>query len=105
MQQPSIFIVSPDWIQDCVKSKERVDEERYHPRLLNLTPPPPPPKSPTPPPPPVIPKLEPKSEPGNTTHLQCIGHLREFTKVYKDNLHLGVLFFHSVSLDVLEYVS
>ncbi len=67
LQQPNICIVSPDWIQDCVKQKEKVDEERYHPRLLNLTPPPPPPKSPTPPPPPapVIPKVEPKSEPGN----------------------------------------
>ena len=72
MAHKQIRIVCPDWITECVRYKSKVDEERYHPRLLNLTPPPTPPKPPTPepelPPQQLTPKLEPKLEPG-TLHM------------------------------------
>lgn len=29
-------VVTPDWILDCVESKTRKDERRYHPRLLSV---------------------------------------------------------------------
>ncbi|CAM1327677.1 PAXIP1 (predicted) [Pycnogonum litorale] len=45
----NVKIVTPDWIVDSVKSKEKCDEELYHTRLLIL------PKSPTPSPPPAPP--------------------------------------------------
>ena len=72
MAHKEVQIVCADWITECVKNKSKVDEARYHPRLLNLTPPPIPPKPPTPepelPPPQLTPKLEPKLEPG-TLHI------------------------------------
>ena len=49
----TIKVITPDWFSQCVSANTRVPEDRYHPRLLILTPPP----APTPSPPPV--KLEP----------------------------------------------
>ncbi len=72
MSHKTVNIVCPDWITACVKAKSKLEEERFHPRLLNPTPPPSPPKPPTPepeaPPPQevITPKVEPKIEPGTT---------------------------------------
>lgn len=30
----SVHVVTPDWILDCVEAMSRVDELRYHPRLI-----------------------------------------------------------------------
>ena len=74
----------PDWITECVKNTSKVVEDRYHPRLLNLTPPPTPPKPPTPeppqlPPPQLTPKLEPKLEPGTLHMTMPLQHMSTTT--------------------------
>ena len=51
----NVKVVTPDWITDCVEKKERVPEERYHPRLLII-------EKPKPPPPPVETQLSEDAE-------------------------------------------
>ncbi|CAF0772509.1 unnamed protein product [Didymodactylos carnosus] len=30
----SVFLITPDWVMDCLKTNERLDERKYHPDLL-----------------------------------------------------------------------
>ena len=61
MRHESVKIVTPDWIADSIRDKVRLDEERYHPKLLMIEPTP----DPSPEPAPVTEPIQHVKEPPN----------------------------------------